>query len=149
MVDITTVTFLSTVTLIRLAVYFFSQSYISAEKFSSRFHLLLALFILSIIILIVRPSLFSGLLGWDGLGITSFLLVIYYSNSKAFGASLLTAIRNRVGDALILAALGLLACSPSLLISLLAPVGASIPQLLITLIIIAACTKSAQIPFRA
>jgi len=38
-------------------------------------------------------------------GISSYFLVIFYKNSKAFNSGLLTGISNRVGDALILISL--------------------------------------------
>jgi len=47
------------------------------------------------------------LLGWDGLGLTSFILVIYYQNNKSLAAGLITAFSNRVGDALLLIAIAL------------------------------------------
>jgi len=54
------------------------------------------------VILILRPNLISILLGWDGLGVRSYLLVIYYSRRKSFNAGIITFARNRVGDALII-----------------------------------------------
>merc|ERR1712141_167781 len=63
---------------------FFRQSYIKKDKYFLRFHVLLSSFVLSIIILIFSPNLISILLGWDGLGIRSYLLVIYYSRKKSF-----------------------------------------------------------------
>ena len=83
----------------------FSQAYIAQEKFFLRFHLLVGLFVLSIVLLILSPNLVSLLLGWDGLGVTSYLLVIYFQRSKSFNAGFLTALRNRVGDVLILVSL--------------------------------------------
>jgi NADH-ubiquinone oxidoreductase chain 5 len=36
--------------------------------------------------LIIRPNLISMLLGWDGLGLVSYCLVIYYQNVKSNNA---------------------------------------------------------------
>lgn len=60
------------------------------------------MFVLSIIFLIIRPNLVSILLGWDGLGLVSYALVIYYQNVKSNNAGILTALSNRVGDAALL-----------------------------------------------
>lgn len=97
--------FLYTVLLISARVFTFRASYIMHEKFYNRFHFLLFSFVLSIVILILSPNLVSVLLGWDGLGIRSYLLVIYYSRGKSFNAGIITFARNRVGDALIIVSL--------------------------------------------
>jgi len=55
-----------------------------------RFILLVFMFIVSIIFLIIRPNIISILLGSDGLGLVSYLLVIYYQNVKSYGAGILT-----------------------------------------------------------
>lgn len=72
------------------------------EKFSLRFHLLVLRFVAAIGLLIFRPNLVRVLLGWDGLGLTSYLLVVYFQRTKSFNAGILTALSNRVGDVLIL-----------------------------------------------
>ena len=54
------------------------------------------------ILLIIRPNLISILLGWDGLGLVSYCLVIYYQNVKSYNAGMLTALSNRVGDVALL-----------------------------------------------
>lgn len=69
-----------------------------SEKFFSRFIILVFFFILSIYLLILRPNLIRLLLGWDGLGVTSYLLVIFYQRNKSYNAGMLTAITNRLGD---------------------------------------------------
>jgi NADH-ubiquinone oxidoreductase chain 5 len=48
--------------------------------------------------LIVGPFMISILLGWDGLGLVSYLLVIYYKNLKSYGADMLTVLSNRIDD---------------------------------------------------
>ena len=56
--------------------------------------------------LIFISNIFISLIGWDGLGITSFLLVIFYKNRKRLGSGFITALTNRIGDCLIIACLG-------------------------------------------
>lgn len=91
---------------IRGSVVFFANYYMEGEKFMNRFISLILLFILSINLLIFVPNVVALLLGWDGLGIVSFLLVIYYQNSKSLGAGLITIISNRVGDSLLIVSIG-------------------------------------------
>ncbi len=74
----------------------------ASEPTVLRFNFLVALFVLSINILIYFPRLITLLLGWDGLGLTRFLLIIYYQNPKSLGAGIITAVTNRLGDAFIL-----------------------------------------------
>lgn len=66
-------------------------------------------FVASIVCLVFIPNFFTLLIGWDGLGLTSFLLVIYYQSRNRLYAGIITAITNRVGDVLILCCLGYLA----------------------------------------
>jgi NADH-ubiquinone oxidoreductase chain 5 len=67
-----------------------------------RFIILVVLFVLSIILVIIRPNLVRILLGWDGLGLVSYCLVIYYQNVKSANAGMLTILSNRVGDVAIM-----------------------------------------------
>lgn len=60
------------------------------------------IFVLSMILLIISPNLIRILLGWDGLGLVSYCLVIYYQNIKSYNAGMITALSNRIGDVLIL-----------------------------------------------
>lgn len=66
------------------------------------------LFVLSINVLVFTPRLLAVVLGWDGLGLISFVLVVYYQRDKALGAGLVTALINRVGDVLLLGSICLL-----------------------------------------
>lgn len=149
-VDVKARLFLFTVLIITAAVLVFSQSYMAHEKFFLRFHLLVGSFVFSIILLILSPNLLSLLLGWDGLGVTSYLLVIYFQSSKSFNAGLLTALSNRVGDVLILATLALLWRNGSWNFRVWGyDTTSTIYPLAIGLLLLAACTKRAQIPFSA
>jgi hypothetical protein len=48
-----------------------------------RFNLLVLIFVVSIIFLIISPNIIGILLGWDGFGLFSYLLVIYCQNVKS------------------------------------------------------------------
>ena len=98
--DFFSVLFFFTVMVISSMIYFFSQYYIDQEKNLKVFISLLRLFVLSMIFLIFSPNLIFMLLGWDGLGVTSYLLVVYYRNYRRSVAGLLTFLVNRVGDVL-------------------------------------------------
>ena len=150
LVDVTGTLFLFTVLIITTAVLLFSQAYMANEKFFLRFHLLVGLFVLSIILLILSPNLVSLLLGWDGLGVTSYLLVIYFQRAKSYNAGLLTALTNRVGDILILAALVRVWGQGRWNFAVWRHDTASVSAPALSwLIILAARTKRAQIPFSA
>ena len=146
--DRISIRFIFTVRIISLRVILFSRDYIIQEPHYVRFHILVGRFVLSIFILILSPRLLFILIGWDGLGLTSYLLVIYFLRRKSFNSGILTAFRNRVGDSLILLRLGLR----------LGWFGRFTPTrfsrerrgVLVSLVLIlAATTKRAQIPFRA
>lgn len=147
--DILSILFIRLVILISGRVIIFRNRYIINEKFFSRFIILVFFFILSIFLLILSPNLIRLLLGWDGLGVTSYLLVIFYQSNKSYNAGMLTAITNRLGD------VGLL-----IRISMFIYVGSwtyvynnfitnNLSDLLRYLIVISAITKRAQVPFSA
>lgn len=100
--DNTRLLYSTVVILISANVLRFSTVYIRDDKFINRFTILVVAFIISINLLIYIPHLIILLLGWDGLGITSFILVIYYQNPKSLRAGLITALTNRIGDVAIL-----------------------------------------------
>jgi len=84
-------------------------------------------------------------LGWDGLGIVSFILVIYYQNPKSLAAGIITALTNRIGDVLLLVSIGWTLNQGHWFI--LNIWDSSISTLQIMFIILAAITKRAQVPF--
>lgn len=137
--------FRNVVCLISGCVILFSSRYISHDPFLRRFVWLVILFVISINLLVFIPRLPALLLGWDGLGIVSFALVIYYQNIKSLGAGILTVLANRIGDVIILISIGLLVLQGHWYI-------VSMWDFYLTIwvgltITIAAITKRAQIPF--
>lgn len=85
-------------------------------------------------------------MGWDGLGLVSYCLVIYFQNFKSYNAGILTALSNRIGDVALLIS-----------IAWIFNIGRwsfyfylrfiNLNSFFIFIIILAAITKRAQIPF--
>lgn len=148
MLDIFARAFLFAVLLIRLSVFTFRFSYISGQKFFGRFHVLLSLFVFSIILLVLSSNLIFTLVGWDGLGIRSYLLVIYYGRGKSYNAGILTVLTNRIGDALLLIRMGMLLRQGSWSVIMYKEF-LEVDIILKMLLVIGSFTKRAQIPFRA
>jgi len=126
-------------------VLWFSTIYIAEEKFKTRFTVLVLLFVLSINMLLFIPHLIVLLLGWDGLGLVSFILVIYYQNPSSMAAAILTALTNRIGDVAILLAIALTLNQGHWYIINITSTVWLMPQVII--ITLAAITKRAQMPF--
>uniref|UniRef100_A0A8F8FFN9 NADH-ubiquinone oxidoreductase chain 5 n=1 Tax=Aconurella prolixa TaxID=1671185 RepID=A0A8F8FFN9_9HEMI len=137
--------FCTVVLFISSMVVMYSKIYMGDYNFNSvRFLFLVLMFVLSMLMMVLSPNLISILLGWDGLGLISYCLVIYYSSMKSYLAGLITCLVNRLGD------IGLL-----ISISWMFSYGSwnfmfHLPYLfenLYYLIIVSSFTKSAQIPF--
>lgn len=143
--------FMSFVLLISSLVIFYRREYIIGDLFINRFIFLVLLFVFSMIIIIIRPNLISILLGWDGLGLVSYVLVIYYQNVKSYNAGIITALSNRIGDvALLIAIAWILNYGRWNFIFYLEAIKIDKEILIIgSLVMLAAITKRAQIPFSA
>uniref|UniRef100_UPI003001AC48 NADH dehydrogenase subunit 5 n=1 Tax=Gnathophyllum americanum TaxID=390955 RepID=UPI003001AC48 len=140
--------FISFVCFISGSVLYYSGSYMSGDYNIVRFMYLVLMFVTSMLFLIVSPNLISILLGWDGLGLVSYVLVIYYQNDKSSAAGMLTALSNRVGDVAILISIGMMSYLGTwdfLFYSDISLKG----NFCLFFVILAAMTKSAQIPFSA
>ena len=148
-IDSTALYFIRLVRLVSGSVIIFSSSYIISEKFFSRFIFLVFMFIMSIFLLILSPNIISLLLGWDGLGVTSYLLVIFYQRNKSYNAGILTALTNRLGDVGLLVSISLIIYIGSWSYVFVNVTDKIFSQILVYLIVISACTKRAQIPFSA
>jgi len=141
------VIFRNVVCLISACVIIFSSSYIANDVFLPRFTWLVILFVLSINLLIFIPRLISILIGWDGLGIVSFALVVYYPNIKSLSAGIITALANRIGDVILLIAIGFTALQGHW--NILFIWDTPLAPLTAFCLVIAGITKRAQIPFSA
>nr|YP_010988058.1 NADH dehydrogenase subunit 5 [Harpegnathos venator]WON66591.1 NADH dehydrogenase subunit 5 [Harpegnathos venator] len=141
-VDWISLLFISIVLLISLMVLIYSMVYMSEDNNIERYFILVMLFVMSMILMIMSPNLISILYGWDGLGLVSYCLVIYYQNYSSFNSGMVTVLMNRVGDIMILMGIGMMMMYGSWNNIMMGNY-----KKLILMILIAGLTKSAQIPF--
>ena len=90
---------LGPILLVTLLAQLFSYSYLISDPHRNRFTLYLNSFVLSMILLVTGENFFTLFLGWEGVGLVSYLLVNYwYTRIAANHASLKAVLINRVGD---------------------------------------------------
>nr|YP_010320619.1 NADH dehydrogenase subunit 5 [Myra affinis]UJP67370.1 NADH dehydrogenase subunit 5 [Myra affinis] len=147
--DFISLLFLGVVFLISGSVLFYSGGYMLGDKSYDRFMLLVLAFVGSMSMMVLSPNMISILLGWDGLGFVSYALVIYYQNEKSSAAGMLTVLSNRVGDVAILMSIGLMSSMGGWNFFISAFTMLEEMSLVKWFVVIAATTKSAQIPFSA
>nr|AXR86032.1 NADH dehydrogenase subunit 5 [Telenomus sp. ZCS-2018] len=143
--DYKTFMFMMVVLLISSMIIFYSIEYMNMDLYSIRFIYILMLFVFSMLMMIIGQNLLMILLGWDGLGLISYCLVIYYNSWGSYFSGMITILTNRLGD------IGLL-----LSISMMSMYGdwnymmvnfSFVNLLMIIFLMLGAFTKSAQVPF--
>lgn len=119
-------------------------------RLQKRFLILVILFVARMLLVIFSLNIVRIILGWDGLGLSSYLLVIFYQNSKSLRAGIITALTNRIGDVAIILAIGVIVEAGGWeFITLILGEDRSLRAELGILIVLAAITKRAQLPFSA
>jgi len=93
-------------------------------------------------LIVLRPNIIRILVGWDGLGIVSYCLIIYYQSYNSYNSGIVTVLCNRIGDIGILITISIMIVVGRW--DLFIFIGR---KRVILLIVLAAITKSAQIPF--
>nr|YP_010994977.1 NADH dehydrogenase subunit 5 [Homoeocerus striicornis]WOZ13985.1 NADH dehydrogenase subunit 5 [Homoeocerus striicornis] len=139
--------FMGSVMFISSMVIYYSYDYMSHDSNSVRFLILVLLFVSSMAFMIMSPNMISILLGWDGLGLVSYCLVIYFQNYKSYNAGMLTILTNRIGDVSILLSIAWMFNNGSWSYLYYNYYFSVWGYFIFLLVVLAAFTKSAQIPF--
>nr|ARH54839.1 NADH dehydrogenase subunit 5 [Tropiphorus elevatus] len=149
LLDWMSLSFMSFVFFISALVINYSETYMQDDKNTNRFILLVVMFALSMTLLVISSNLVSILLGWDGLGFTSYALVTFYQNVKSSNAGMLTALSNRLGDAALLIGIACMLNYGSWSFGFYLDFNKmeKFTSFITFLMILAAFTKSAQMPF--
>nr|UNO54256.1 NADH dehydrogenase subunit 5 [Dermacentor silvarum] len=133
------------VLLISSMVLMYSYSYMSHEKNKISFCWMVLMFVLSMILLIMMPNAFMLILGWDGLGLISYILVIFYQSTNSFNSGMMTIISNRIGDVMMIMMIIFMLNFGSFDLMSMNKLEFICEMFIVT----AGLTKSAQIPFSA
>lgn len=99
--DNISINFILIVSFVTFLVLYFSQVYIEHYR-NKKFLCLLLLFFISMAVLSFRGSYLTLILGWDGLGISSIFLIMFYPNKLTLYNSFLTMFFNRLGDVILI-----------------------------------------------
>ena len=97
--DVLSAIMIFTVSLVSSIVHLYSVGYMSNDPNQERFFSYLSLFTFSMLILVAASNFVQLFLGWEGVGLCSYLLIgFWYKKDKANKAAIKAFIVNRVGD---------------------------------------------------
>ena len=87
------------VTFISLVVYVYSMDYLSTDPFGPRFVSYLLIFTFLMLVYVTAENLLQAFVGWEGVGLSSFLLINFWkTRGQAVRSAVKALIFNRIGD---------------------------------------------------
>src|SRR5260370_32766110 len=150
--------FMLIVTGVGLCIFVFATGYMHDDPGFYRFFAYMGLFMFSMLVLVMGSNFVLMLVGWEGVGLCSYLLIGYYFNrAEAANASRKAFITNRIGDfGFMLAVFAIIATFGSAQFTSVIPQAAGYPvealghwgllSWIALGLMIGACGKSAQFP---
>ncbi|GAA1716072.1 NADH-quinone oxidoreductase subunit L [Isoptericola hypogeus] len=158
-VDPLSMTFVMLVTFVGTLIHVYSVAYMDHDVDRRRFFAYLNLFVAAMLLLVLADSYLLLFVGWEGVGLASFLLIGFWDRKRENAVAGTKAfVMNRVGDmGLIVAMMLLLATFGSLDFATVLPAageaGSAVGEPTMTaiglMLLLAACGKSAQLPLQA
>lgn len=146
--DLTTVHLLLTVTSVSFAVHCYALVYMKSDPHLNLFMCYLSLFTFFMCVLVTGQDLIVMLVGWEGIGVCSYLLIGYWSHRLSASKSALKAVVvNRLSDGLLLWGILWIWWNTGCLEYDLITLSSDTSAFLSTAILIGAMGKSAQIGF--
>jgi len=142
------------VTSVALLVHIYSVGYMADDASFWRFFTYLPLFTFAMLLLVLGNNFLQLFLGWEGVGLCSYLLIgFWYNRPSATAAAMKAFVVNRVGDfgftigiILIWLTFGSLQYSDVFAKANAGAVGVGLLTTITLLLFVGACGKSAQIP---
>ena len=99
LLDRLSICFVLLITGVGTLIHIYSISYMSHDKDRRRFFAYLNLFIASMLLLVLGNSFLNLYVGWEGVGLASYLLIGFWNQKPAYAtASKKAFVMNRVGD---------------------------------------------------
>jgi NADH-quinone oxidoreductase subunit L len=100
MVDALSSVMILVITGVGFLIHLFSIGYMHHDKGVARYFAYLNLFVFNMLILVLGDSLLTMFVGWEGVGLCSYLLIgFWFTDSAKAAAGMKAFITNRIGDA--------------------------------------------------
>jgi NADH-quinone oxidoreductase subunit L len=155
LLDPLSVSFLLLVGVVGTLIHVYSVAYMADDPRRRTFFAYLNLFVAAMLLLVLANSYLLLFVGWEGVGLASYLLIGFWNHKPEFASAANKAfVVNRVGDVGFIVALGLMfsrlgavdftgvfAAAPTASTGVLTAVG--------LMLLLAACGKSAQFPLQS
>ena len=155
LVDPLSLTFVMLVTFVATLIHIYSVAYMAHDVDRRRFFAYLNFFVASMLLLVLADSFALLFVGWEGVGLASYLLIGFWNYRTDYAVAAKKAfVMNRVGDVGLLLAMGAMfagfgAVDYATVFAGAAGANEGVLTAIGLLLLLAACGKSAQFPLQA